>query len=65
MKQTQADAILAHLKRGKPITPIQALSRFGVFRLAARIGELREDGHQIRSRMVERKGKRYAAYWLA
>jgi hypothetical protein len=33
--------------------------------LAARIGELREDGHQIRSRMVERKGKRYAAYWLA
>jgi hypothetical protein len=62
--KTQTDRILAYLKRGKPLTPIQALSRFGVFRLAARIAELRAAGHKILSRMVSRGGKRYAVYWM-
>jgi hypothetical protein len=63
--RTQSQKVLSHLQRGKPLTPIQALSRFGVFRLAARIGELRAAGHDINSRTVKRGGKRYAAYWLA
>jgi hypothetical protein len=62
--RTQASKILAHLQRGKPLTPIQAFSRFGVFRLAARIGELRAAGYDINSRTVKRGGKRYAAYWM-
>jgi hypothetical protein len=57
---TQSDRILAHLQRGKPLTPIQALSRFGVFRLAARIGELRGAGHDIKT--FTTKGKPYASY---
>ena len=56
--------ILTHLKR-RPITALQALDLFGCFRLAARISELREKGHDIDSKMVERGGKRVAQYKLA
>jgi hypothetical protein len=62
---TQADRILKHLKRGKPITPIQALSKYGVLRRASRIHELKRDGHDIRRRTIEKQGKHFAAYWLA
>lgn len=65
MNRSQSAAILSHLKRGTPITPVQAFSRFGVLRLAARIAELKGAGHDIQSRMIKNKGKRYAAYWLA
>jgi hypothetical protein len=46
------------------ITPMVALKRFGCFRLAARIKELRDDGNLINSAIVTRRGKRYAAYSL-
>jgi hypothetical protein len=57
---TQTDRILAHLKSGKPITPIQALNRFRCFRLAARIADLRGRGHDIKT--LTAKGKRHASY---
>jgi hypothetical protein len=60
---TQLDRIYGHLTRA-PITPMQALSRYGVFRLAARIGELRERGHRISTDMVTRRGKSFAQYAL-
>jgi hypothetical protein len=50
---------------GKPITPMVALRRFGCFRLGARIWDLRKDGHDIKSRLVERSGSRVAEYRLA
>jgi hypothetical protein len=62
---SQADRILAHLKRGKRITPIQALNKFGILRLASRIHELKRAGHDIRRRTIEKQGKHFAAYWLA
>lgn len=43
----QTDAIFDHLKRKGRITPMEALREYGCFRLAARIGELRDAGHQI------------------
>jgi biotin operon repressor len=57
---TQAQRILAHLQTGQPLTPLQALSDFGCFRLAARIDELRQDGHAIDT--IIEKGKRHATY---
>jgi len=57
---TQAEAILAHLKAGNTITPIEALDKFGCFRLAARIIELRRDGYNI----VTEGDKNYAVYRL-
>ena len=45
-EMSQKTAILDLLKRG-PVTPLDALSKLGVFRLAARVRELREEGHSI------------------
>jgi hypothetical protein len=58
---SQNATILAHLKAGRPITPLQALEVAGSFRLAARIHELREMGWPI----AMRKSKTgYAIYRL-
>jgi hypothetical protein len=64
-KPTQANRILAHLRAGNRLTALDALERFGCFRLAARIHELRREGWAIEERTVEtRGGKRVAEYWL-
>ena len=47
MSQTQNEQILDYLKSGKSITPLEALEKFGCFRLSARIFNLREDGYNI------------------
>lgn len=60
---SQQTRILAHLRRAR-LDPITALSRYGCLRLAARVDELRSQGHQIVSRLVERGGKRFAQYRL-
>jgi hypothetical protein len=61
---SQTNEILSHLKRGKRLTAIVALHKFGVFRLAARINVLRNSGYDVKSVMVRRGGKRVAEYWL-
>ena len=62
---TQTEAILKHLKGGAEITPIDALAYYGCFRLAARISELRKDGHSIDMEYVNNgKGKKFASYKL-
>lgn len=61
---TQAEAIRAHLLAGAPITPIEALDRYGCFRLAARIDELRREGLEIQTVTESRGGKKYARYEL-
>jgi hypothetical protein len=63
---TQTDLIFDHLKRQGSITPQEALRHYSVMRLAARVQELREAGHQIQTVMVSRRRKgqmvRYAEY---
>ena len=44
---TQNEAILDYLKRGFTLTPIEALEKFHCFRLAARIADLKKQGHTI------------------
>lgn len=57
--------ILAYLKRGHVLTPIEALHKFGSLRLAARICELRESGHNIGTEVIRvRNGKRVACYFM-
>ena len=60
---TQREHIIESLRNG-PITPMDALLRFGCFRLAARIKELRHLGHNIRTDMVHTPDKTYARYHL-
>lgn len=60
----QTSMILQHLRHDK-ITAIEALMQYKCFRLAARIKDLREAGHQIHTTMIETPaGKRIAEYSL-
>ena len=62
---SQKSDILAALKNGEEMTPLPALKRFGCMRLAARIGELKEDGWPIVPRDVKLpSGKTVAGYRL-
>jgi len=63
--KTQNDAILHYLKCGRKLTPLAALRLFGTMRLAARVWELRRDGHQIIADSMYVNGKRFRCYWLA
>ena len=56
--------IKAWILKGKKITPLEALNKWGCMRLAARIAELRKDGMDIRTTSVTRNGKTYAQYHL-
>ena len=55
--------ILNALDQGEKLTPIDALNRFGCFRLGARIYDLRRLGHNITKTTVERGGKKFACYY--
>lgn len=59
---TQADRILQALQRGDRLTPMDALDRFGCFRLAARIDDLKKQNHDIRSELVRRGDATVAEY---
>jgi hypothetical protein len=60
--KTQKQQIEAYLTKGKSLTPIDALSKFGCFRLAARIADLKNEGLNIATKIVTKKGKSYASY---
>ena len=60
----QAADILDYLEQGHTITQLKALRLFGCMRLGARIHDLRNEGHNIITKMVTRKGKTYGQYKL-
>ncbi len=60
--KTQKQQIKDYLSKGKKITPIQALNKFGCFRLAARISDLRKEGLNIATKNVTKDGKTFASY---
>ena len=59
---TQERAILAHLRAGRSITPLEALRRFGCLRLGARVYDLRRRGHKIINVWQTAGDKRFARY---
>ena len=68
---SQNSMILEYMRDHGSITSMEALNgevkqvRIQCFRLAARIGELRREGHPIATEMVRRpNGKRIARYRL-
>ena len=63
------DRVLTYLEEHGSITPMEALTEFGCYRLGARIWDLRHAGHSISTEMVERRDRngdreRYARYRL-
>lgn len=63
-KTTHNQAILEALKQGERVTPLDALRRWGCFRLGARIHDLRKAGHNIETTIDRGIGQRYASYSL-
>ncbi len=60
---TQNQQILSHLQTGKDITPLQALGLYGVYRLAARINDLRKQDVPIETVIrTDGQGRTYASY---
>ena len=63
--ESQCTQILHDLIAGKRITPIDALEKYGCFRLSARISELKEVGWKIEKETVTlSNGKRIARYYM-
>jgi hypothetical protein len=62
---SQNALIKGWLLNGHSITTLDALTMFGCFRLSARISNLKDQGMNIMTEMVEVNDKRIAKYYLA
>ena len=70
MKETQCDKVLRHLKEFGSISPLEAISEYGILRLASRISDLKGQGYNIVSTTkssLNRFGEttHYSVYYLA
>ena len=62
--ESQTALIKGWLLNGYSITQLDALNMFGCFRLSARIANLRDEGLDIVTDMVNVNDKRIAKYYL-
>ena len=62
---SQNALIKGWLLNGQSLTTLDALTMFGCFRLSARISNLKDQGMNIITEMVEVNDKRIAKYYLA
>jgi hypothetical protein len=60
---SQNKQIADYLNKGKKLTPIDALNKFGCFRLAARIADLRNDGMNIVTNTIKLDNKKQIAQY--
>lgn len=67
--KSQNERIKAHLQSGKSLTPLDALYQFGCWALSSRISNLRKEGLNIKSELIEitseGKTKRVSRYSIA
>ena len=61
---TQCEQILKHLKQGKTLTQVDAFNEYGCWRLAARISDLRQAGHEVVTIRESQGEKVFARYLL-
>ena len=62
---TQNERVLNHLRERGSITPIEALHVHGVYRLAARVNDLKRRGYDVVSKLKrDINGHKYAEYRL-
>jgi hypothetical protein len=60
---SQNKQIADYLNKGKKLTPIDALNKFGCFRLAARIADLRNEGMNIVTKTIKLENKKQIAQY--
>ena len=66
---TQYDRIIRHMEDYGSITPLEAMSEYGIMRLASRVNDLKNRGLDIRRVMESSKNRYgepvcYARYYL-
>lgn len=54
---TQNEKILRHLREIGVITPMEAISQYGIMRLGARVWDLKKQGYPIVKTMVHGKNR--------
>ena len=57
--ERQNETVMSHLRRWGSITPAEAYTDLGIYRLGARIFDLRERGHEIQNTRPMGKPARY------
>ena len=63
MKKTKIDLLREHFRSGKSITQLEAIGLYSLFRLAARVHELKAAGwHIVTSIKRDANGSEYAEY---
>lgn len=62
--ESQNKVLRKHLESGKSISPLMALNKFGIYRLAARIRNLKDDGMNISTTMIYLNPVKFAKYKL-
>ena len=65
----QREQVLKYMEDFGSITPLQAVADLGIYRLAARISDLKKAGYKITKRMMKAKNRygktvRFAEYRL-
>lgn len=70
MKQTQCDRIMRHMHDCGSITSAEAISEYGIYRLASRISDLKRRGVPIKREFRSSKNRygepvTYAVYSIA
>ena len=64
-QETQEGKILEYLRQGNSLTALDALDKFGCFRLASRISGLKQMGYHIQSETIQTDtGKHIKKYWI-
>lgn len=61
---TQNEAILAHLRVGNTLTPMQAYELCGTLAMHSRAAEMRAEGHPVQCCIIRVGNKRVGCYSL-
>lgn len=54
---SQKERLLSYLRENTSITPMEAWGKLGVYRLGARVHDLRNEGYEIKSALTEVKNR--------
>jgi hypothetical protein len=60
---SQNKQIADYLNKGKKLTTLDALNKFGCFRLASRINDLRNEGMNISTKIITLENKKQIAQY--
>jgi len=61
---SQKSDILEHLQKGNTLTHLECENLFNCSRIAARIDDLKKEGHAVKSRMIRTRTGKYVAQYF-